>query len=175
MSLGKYRGKYVQEIVAGLVTVLDVVALYLLLPAVKQRFLLALWTGVLHMALPLIGFQLGDWAVSILLEWGEKISSILLFLIGLHILFSSQKRQISTLHPAILAFTASIDAFSVSVSFGMLNLHKYLFIFTAGIGSFLLSYISLTIARKTSSYRGTSINIIAGLSLITISIFTMIK
>lgn len=164
-----------QEVFAGIVTVLDVVALFLLLPAVKQRFLLALWTSILHMLFPIIGFQLGGWATSYLLQWGSWLSGILLFLIGLQILFSSQDSNMPTLHPAILALSASIDSFSVSVSFGMLSLNKYLFILTAGIGSFLLTYISLQIARKTRSFRGSMINIVSGLSLIILSIMTIIK
>lgn len=164
-----------QEIIAGLITVLDVAALYLLLPTVKHKFLLAFWTATLHMAFPFIGFLLGDWALTFLLNGGEILSAILLFSVGLQILLSSQNRQIPRIHPGILACTASIDAFSVSVSFGMLNLNKYLFILTAGISAFVLSYFSLLIAKKTYSLRGTTLNIIAGLSLIIISIFAIIK
>lgn len=164
-----------QEIFAGMVTVLDVVALFILLPVVKKRFLLALWTGVLHMLFPIIGFQLGGWATTYLLNWGILLSGILLFFIGLQILFSSPNYDSPTLHPAILALSASIDSFSVSVSFGMLNLNKYLFILTAGIGSFVLTYISLQIASKTRSFQSSPINIISGVSLIVLSIMTIIK
>lgn len=164
-----------QEIIAGVITVLDVVALYLLLPSVQQRFLLALWTSLLHMLFPVFGFELGGWAVSTLSEWGDWLSAILLFLIGLQILFSSHSQYMPTLHPAILALTASLDTFSVSISFGMLNLNKFLFIITAGIGAFVLSYLSLLIAQKTFSFQRFNINIISGLALIALSIITLLK
>lgn len=162
-----------QEIIAGIVTVLDVVALYLLLPSVQQRFLLALWTSFLHMLFPVFGFQLGDWAMALLVDWGHWISSTLLFFIGLQILVSSHNHYIPTIHPIILALTASLDTFSVSISFGMLNLNKVTFILTAGVGSFVLSYISLYIARKTTYFRGEAINYLSGLSLIILSILTI--
>ena len=164
-----------QEIIAGLVTVIDVVALYLLLPMVKQRLLLAIWTAILHMIFPLFGFWLGDWAVQIFTSWGQILSSILLFLIGLQILFSTRDIETPTLSPILLALVASIDAFSVSVSFGMLELQKHLFIFTAGLGALVLSYLSLVIASKTSSFRGTFFNYIAGLSLMAMSMYILFQ
>ena len=164
-----------QEIIAGIVTVLDVVALYLLLPSVQQRFALALWTAFLHMLFPVFGFQLGDWAMTLLIGWGQWISGTLLFFIGLQILFSAHNYYIPTMHPIILAVTASLDTFSVSISFGMLNLNKFTFILTAGIGAFVLSYVSLCIARKTFSFRGKIVNYLSGLSLIVLGIITILK
>lgn len=164
-----------QEIIAGFITVIDVVALFLLLPIVKKRFLLALWTGSLHMFFPLIGFQLGSWAMLYFLDWAKVLSSILLFLVGLQILLSAKKRQVPSIPPALLAITASIDTFSVSVSFGMLNLNTYLFVVSAGLGAFFLSYLSLLIAKKTRAYNGRILNVIAGVALITISIIAVFR
>lgn len=162
-----------QEVIAGFVTVIDVVALYLMLPMVKRRFLLALWTAILHMIFPLIGFWLGDWTLHLVMSWGGILSSILLFLVGLQILFSAHNVQTPTLHPVLLAFMASIDAFSVSVSFGMLELQKHLFIITAGCSTFILSYLSLLIASKIHAVRGIFFNYIAALSLIAMSLYIL--
>lgn len=161
-----------QEILTGLIVALDVVALYLLLPDVKQRFILSLWTAILHMIFPIIGFTLGRWMVHILLQWSNLISSILLFSIGLQLILSTKNRQIMAIPISILAITASLDTFSVSISFGMLNLQKFLFIFSAGLWTFVLSYISLQLARSRFSIKGDSLKWIAGLSLIVISIYT---
>lgn len=161
-----------QEILTGLIVALDVVALYLLLPDVKQRFILSLWTAILHMIFPIIGFTLGRWMVHILLQWSNLISSILLFSIGLQLILSTKNRQIMAIPISILAVTASLDTFSVSISFGMLNLQKFLFIFSAGLWTFVLSYISLQLARSRFSIKGDSLKWIAGLSLIVISIYT---
>ncbi|BDH60611.1 hypothetical protein MTP04_07410 [Lysinibacillus sp. PLM2] len=165
-----------QEILIGLIVALDVVALYLLLPTVKKRFLLAVWTALLHMIFPIIGFTLGSWMVQILMQWSNLISSILLFFIGLHLILSTQNRQIMPIPVPILAISASLDTFSVSISFGMLNLQKYLFIVSAGIWTFLLSYISLYIAKKGHrSFKGNSLKWIAGISLISFSIYAFMN
>ena len=162
----------VQEIITGLVVALDVVALYLLLPAVKQRFLLAFWTSLLHMIFPIIGFTLGSWMVQILLDWSTIISSALLFFIGLQLILSTRSEQAVAIPIAILAITASLDTFSVSISFGMLNLQKYVFVLSAGIWTFVLSYLSLTLARTGYSVKGDALKWIAGISLIVLSLYT---
>lgn len=157
----------------GLIMALDVVALYLLIPNVKKRFLLSMWTGMLHMIFPIIGFTLGSWMVHILMQWSTIVSSILLFFIGLQVILSTRNGQCLTVPIAILALTASLDSFSVSISFGMLNLQKYLFITSAGMWTFLLSYISLHVAKMGISLKGIPFKWIAGVSLILISIFTL--
>ena len=165
-----------QEILIGLIVALDVVALYLLLPSVKQRFLLALWTALLHMIFPIIGFTIGNMMVAFLTQWSNIISSILLFFIGLHLILSTQNRQINPIPVSILAISASLDTFSVSISFGMLNLQKYLFIVSAGIWTFFLSYISLTLARKGHrKYKGKSLKWVAGISLMVFSIYALLN
>lgn len=165
-----------QEILIGLIVALDVVALYLLLPTVKQRFFLSLWTALLHMIFPIIGFTIGSMMVALLMQWSNVISSIILFFIGLHLILSTQNRQINPIPVSILAISASLDTFSVSVSFGMLNLQKYLFIASAGIWTFFLSYISLTLARKGQrKYKGNSLKWIAGISLMLFSIYALVN
>ena len=163
-----------QEILTGLIVALDVVALYLLLPDVKQRFLLSVWTAFLHMIFPIIGFTLGSWMVHILLQWSNLVSSILLFSIGLQLILSTKNRQTMAIPITILAITARLDTFSVSISFGMLNLQKYLFIISAGVWTFVLSYISLYIAKSRLKIKGDALKWIAGLALIIISIYSFI-
>ena len=164
-----------QEIITGLIVALDVVALYLLLPNVKQRFILSLWTALLHMLFPIIGFSLGTLMVQVLLQWSNLISSILLFFIGLQLIMSTKNQGAIAIPVMILAITASLDTFSVSVSFGMLNLHKYLFVFSAGIWTFILSYLSLQLARTSKKIKVNGLKWIAGVSIILMSIFTLIQ
>lgn len=78
-----------------------------------------------------------------------------------------------TLPIGILAVASSLDTFSVSISFGMLNLQKYYFIASAGIWTFLLSYIALHAAKAGISLKSTPFKWIAGISLITISVYTL--
>lgn len=159
----------------GFVMALDVMTIYLLLPNVKQKFLLSLWTSLLHMIFPLIGFFVGQLILSILLQWSYLISSIFLFLLGLNVLLTKENKQAFQIPVIILAIYTSLDAFSVSVSFGMLNLTWYLFSFCSGIFSFILSYIALFIAGKSISLKGGLFRQITGWSLIAISLYTLFQ
>ncbi|MED3764161.1 manganese efflux pump MntP family protein [Ureibacillus terrenus] len=161
-----------QEIVSGLIVSLDVAALYLLVTEVKSRFLLSMWTAILHMVFPVIGFSLGNWMLHILLQWSGIVSSGLLFFIGLQILLSSKNPKYSV-PIGLLAVTASLDTFSVSISFGMLNLQKYYFILSSGIWTFIMSYLALHAAKTGIPIKNAPFKWIAGLSLITISIYTL--
>jgi len=143
-----------------------VIGLYVLLPNVKYRFFLSVWTAALHMLFPLLGFELGSYLMRFLLEWGQWISSILLFCMGLHLLLFSRKDEKVTISPILLAVTASLDTFSVSVSFGMLNLEKMVFIISAGVSALICSYGSLVIARKSQTLLGNKFQIITGIFFI---------
>lgn len=162
-----------QGILAGILTSVDVMGLYVLLPTVRYRLLLSVWTASLHMLFPLLGFELGNYIVRFLLDWGQWISSILLFCIGLQLLLFSNKNEKRTISPILLAVTASLDTFSVSVSFGMLNLEKTIFIMSAGASAFICSYIALTIARKNELFLGTNLQIFAGIVFIIMSILAL--
>ncbi|AHN20498.1 hypothetical protein FCT18_18440 [Lysinibacillus sphaericus] len=164
-----------QGILAGILTSVDVIGLFVLIPNVRYRLFLAVWTATLHMLFPLLGFELGSYLVRFLLEWGQWISSILLFSIGLHLLLSSHKNEKITISPVLLAVTASLDTFSVSVSFGMLNLEKTIFIISAGLSAFICSYGSLVLARRSQVFFGNKIQIIAGIIFIIMSILAIKK
>jgi len=162
-----------QGILAGILTSVDVVGLFVLVPNVKYRLFLAMWTATLHMLFPLLGFELGNYLVRFLLEWGHWISCILLFSIGLHLLLFSNKNEKITISPVLLAVTASLDTFSVSVSFGMLNLEKTIFIISAGLSAFICAYGALVIARRSQVFFGNKIQIIAGIVFIIMSILAL--
>ncbi|OEC00853.1 membrane protein [Lysinibacillus sphaericus] len=164
-----------QGILAGILTSVDVIGLFVLIPNVRYRLFLAVWTATLHMLFPLLGFELGSYLVRFLLEWGQWISSILLFSIGLHLLLSSHKNEKITISPVLLAVTASLDTFSVSVSFGMLNLEKTIFIISAGLSAFICSYGSLVLARRSQVFFGNKIQIIAGIIFIVMSLLAIKK
>lgn len=168
------EGRYLEEIIMGMVMSFDVVALYLLMPNVSQRFLLSLWTAILHMLFPLIGFYFGSWVGNMVTEWSGYISAILLFCIGLQLLLSSKDQRIPYISLPFLAVMTSLDTFSVSVSFGMLNLQEYLFILSAGIATFILSYVALVISKR-SFLNGSIFKIIAGIILIGMSILAVLR
>ena len=58
----------------------------------------------------------------------------MLSLIGLHILLSDSEQPsvVNKISPFFLALIVSIDAFGVSVTFGMMQLNKWLFVLASG-------------------------------------------
>lgn len=163
-----------QEIIAGVITALDVLALFLILPKVRFRFALSCWTAGLHVIFPLIGFYVGEWAAQYLITIAKMLSGALLSLIGLQLLLSARVKEPPNLSPILLAVTASLDTFSVSVSFGMLQLQKSLFIMSTGITTFIFSYIALSIKRKTPVNLGIMLQAIAGVALLLMGILSII-
>ncbi|ETT87208.1 manganese efflux pump [Viridibacillus sp. FSL R5-0477] len=163
-----------QEIIAGVITALDVLALFLILPKVRFRFALSCWTAGLHVIFPLIGFYVGEWAAQYLITIAKMLSGALLSLIGLQLLLSARVKEPPNLSPILLAVTASLDTFSVSVSFGMLQLQKSLFIMSTGITTFIFSYIALSIKRKTPVNLGIMLQVIAGVALLLMGILSII-
>jgi len=159
------------EIFAGFLTALDVVALYAVLPKIRFPLLLALWTGFLHMIFPLVGFLAGEWITGLLLEGGRWISSLLLFMTGVHLLLHQQKPTSVLLPPFLLAIVVSVDTFSVSLSFGMLQLQKWIFLFSAGVFAFVFSYFAL----KSTTIKGPILSRLAGVGLITLGLLTFLN
>lgn len=162
-----------QELVAGVVMSFDVVALFLIANNVKYKWLLACWTACLHMIFPLIGFYCGEWLGQVLVQWSNGISVLLLFFIGLQLLLSRKNEDFPARTLPIIAIFASFDTFSVSLSFGMLKLEKYIFIISAGFSTLVLSYIALVIAQKNTIFKQDWLKRMAGVLLIIMSILLL--
>ena len=159
------------EMFAGLLTALDVVALYSVLPKIRFPLILAIWTGILHMIFPLLGFLAGEWVTSFIVEGGRLISSVLLFLTGVHLCLYQQKPKTTIVPPMLLAIVVSLDTFSVSLSFGMLQLHKWFFLFSAGFFALSFSYVAL----KSKLIKGPLLTRISGVCLIMMGLLTLLN
>ena len=168
------KGDEVKEIIVGLMMGIDVLAIYVLLPFVKRKLLLSFWTAVLHIIFPLLGFVIGDILYNLLEQVAAILSIILLFCIGLQFLLTEDENDVD-INPLILAFSVSLDTFSVSVSFGMLNLQKQLFVLSSGISAFICSYSALTFSKKMIKLNRKYLNRIVGILLVTLSIWSYLN
>lgn len=164
-----------QEIVAGLMTAIDVAVIYALLPQMKGRLLLSIWTGILNILIPLAGFIAGEWSVHFLMDWSMWLSGILLALVGLHMMIHVENKPEPLVSPYILAFFVSLDTFSVSVSFGMLQLDKSVFVLSAGISACVLSYAALYLRTSIPLLRSSLLKPLAGLGLIIIGVLSFFR
>lgn len=161
--------------VAG-ITTLDILVIYVFLRVRGRKIILVMWTALLNMVLPFIGFLLGEFTTAFFADWSVLLSSLLLGLIGLHMLLedSDEQAKFLAIHPALIALVVSIDAFTVSVTFGMLQLNKMIFILSSGFFSFLFALIALYFQRKLRIKSGKRIRQFAGLSLLVIAVLSFI-
>lgn len=162
-----------QEPVAGLLTALDVAAVYTVLPLRRKRLLLAVWTGLLHMAFPVAGFVAGGAAAELMAGLGVYLSALMLILLGTHMMLSEEGADVK-MPPHLLAALLSIDSFSVSMSFGMLQLDMVRFILSAGISAFVLSCAALYIRGSVSLLGGRKLRVAGGIGLVIMGIIPLI-
>lgn len=166
------------ELFAAAMTTIDIIIVYAFLDVRKGRLLLAIWTAILNSVFPLIGFWAGEKTAILFSTWSGLLSGILLALIGLHMLLQeAEKIQTGTkgLSPLVIAFAVSLDTLSVSVSFGLLQLNRWLFIGASGIFALLFSYMTLVGRRYIRLKNGQSIKKMAGLAFILLGILSWLR
>lgn len=164
------------ELFIASVTTLDILVIYVLLEVRGRKIIFALWTAFLNMLLPLLGFVMGEFTTLIFSDWSMLLSGLLLALIGLHMLLEDVDEPSKMIHipPVILAFIVSIDAFSVSVTLGMLQFNKFLFIFASGIFSLVFSLVALYFQKKLNIKKGKRVRQFAGLVLMLMGIYSCV-
>ena len=162
------------ELFAASITTLDIIVVFALLEVKEGKFALAIWTSFLNMLLPLLGFITGEFSASFFSSFSNLLSGVLLGLIGLHMLLEDNNTRTTTrkLSPALIALAVSVDAFSVSVSFGMIHLNKTIFILASGIFALIFAYIALTFKSRLGIKSGKRIRQFAGVVLIIMGIIS---
>lgn len=164
------------EIIAAIITTVDIVIVYTVLQLRRGRLMIALWTTLLNMILPIIGFYMGEWTVHFFAGWSQLLSGVMLALIGLHILLDDGEQQsmVHKMSPFFLALIVSLDAFSVSVTFGMMQLNKWLYVFVSGFFAFIFSIVALLSTGRIRLINGTYIRRITGIIFIVIGVMSFI-
>lgn len=162
-----------REILAGALMSVDVLILFSLVPYRKQTFTLAVWVATLHMLFPFIGYYAGIIVQSYLQYASPYLSGVLLSLVGLHMILTQTPKQVPQFSPFLLAVAASIDTFSVSISFGMLKVEKLVFILSCGIFSFLAVLIAQKLVFKHTNRNNAFIMRCAGFLLLIMGLLTL--
>lgn len=161
-----------RELLAGALMSVDVLILFSLVSYRKQVVLLAIWTAVLHMIFPLIGYLAGTIVQQYLQHASPYLSAVLLTLVGLQMILTNSPKQLPLFSPFLIAVLASLDTFSVSISFGMLKLEKLLFIISSGFFSFIAVFIAQQIIFKHTFMNRSIIMKLAGILLILMGYLT---
>lgn len=162
-----------REILAGALMSVDVLILFSLVVYRKQIFTLAAWVASLHMLFPLIGYYAGVVVQNYLEYASPYLSGILLSLVGLQMILAQSPKQVPLLSPYLLAVFASLDTFSVSVSFGMLKLEKFVFILSAGFFSYIAVFIAQKVIFKHTFMNRAIIIRLAGVAILLMGILTL--
>ncbi|WP_225942098.1 manganese efflux pump MntP family protein [Sporosarcina limicola] len=165
------------ELFAAGITSIDVIVVYAFMNIRKGKLILALWTSFLNMTLPFLGFITGELSTHLFTAWSGLLSGVLLALIGIHMLLQDSDTNSASkqLHPFLIALAVSLDNFSVSVSFGMLQLDKTLFIAASGLFTLVLSYSALLFKSRLGLKAGNTIRRFAGLALITMGVMSCFR
>lgn len=161
--------------IAG-VTTLDILVIYVLIRVRGRKIVFACWTAFLNMLLPLLGFMMGELTTIIFSDWSTLLSGLLLGLIGLHMLLEDVDAPSKMLKvpPIFLALIVSIDAFSVSVTLGMLQFNKFIFVIASGIFSLFFSLVALYFQKKLNIKKGKRIRQFAGLALLVMGAYACV-
>ena len=162
-----------REILAGVLMSVDVLILFSLVPYRKQVLTIAAWVASLHMLFPLIGYYAGIVVQNYLQHASPYLSGVLLSLVGLQMIITQSPKQVPLLSPYLLAIVASIDTFSVSISFGMLKVEKLIFILSSGIFSFLGVFIAQKFIFKHTFMDRAIIMRLAGLVILIMGVLTL--
>lgn len=167
-------GFCMEELIAAAVTTIDIFVVYVFLQVRRRKMLFVFWTAFLNCLLPFLGFMLGELSTVLFADWSILLSGILLSLIGLHMLLQEDDdhSKMLTVPPALIALIVSIDAFSVSVTLGMLQLNRLLFILASGIFSFVFALVALYFQKKLRITSGKRVRQFAGLSLFVIGVLS---
>lgn len=134
----------------------------------KHIALIGIVIGLFHILMPFIGIVLGHVISGQIGNYATLVGGLLLFGIGAQMLFSvfnSQKKRL--IQPIgiglfILAFSVSIDSFSVGLSLGISGVKTALALFMFGLASMILTWGGMLIGRKVHGLIGAYSEILGG-------------
>jgi manganese efflux pump family protein len=146
--------------------------------AMRIAFSLAFFQALM----PLIGWFAGKRISSYLSDYDHWIAFGLLLIIGLKMMWESQKPEESkTFNPLNLWFilyvsiATSIDALIVGVSFAFLKIDIFKSILIIGIVTFIISMLGIFFGKKAGAHLGKKMEILGGIILIIIGIKILIE
>lgn len=134
----------------------------------KRILWISLVIGAFHIIMPFFGMLLGKLAATPFENYAQLISALLLVFIGAQMFFGAFTTERKLLiQPvgiglAILAFTVSIDSFTVGIGLGMANVTIALALILFGVSSATLTCLALLIGRRVQGYLGKYSELLGG-------------
>lgn len=170
--LGNYSGELLSLIFMAQALGLDAFSVCLGLGMQRLRLKRILWIsiviGAFHVFMPFIGIILGKMISAPLESYTQLVSGIVLFFIGAQMFFGAFTAEKKLLVApvgfglALLAFTVSIDSFTVGFGLGISGVRIALALFLFGISSAILACLALLIGRKIQGFLGRYSELLGG-------------
>lgn len=128
--------------------------------------------GLFHIIMPILGIAVGAYLSDLIGDIAVSIGGGVLMLLGAHMLWNGfgkgdHKSVLRTTGFGLLlfAFSVSLDALTVGVSFGLMEVNKILAISLFGLMGAAMSYCGLLLGRSVGGWLGEYSEIIGGLIL----------
>ncbi len=160
-----YAGQFVTLLIFAMALGLDAFSLGLGIGLKGVRFRdiakLVVVIGLFHVLMPIGGMLTGHLVSDLLGEVAQTVAGILLLMLGGHMIYSSFRGDDvqsfdhrSALGLLILAFSISIDAFSVGLTLGMFSASFWMTITMFGLAGALMSMFGLLLGKRVSGKMG---------------------
>ena len=137
--------------------------------------------GLFHMIMPIGGMLMGKMMSSVLGEWAVLGAGLLLILLGVHMIINSFKKDEAPMFNyhsfwglLLLAFSVSVDSFSVGITLGMFQLPLWLTVLLFGCFGAGMSMLGLTVGRRVGHTLGDYGELLGGIILIVFGVYFVV-
>ena len=144
--------------------------------------IISTYFSVFQMAMPVIGYILGNIFKDFMYKIDHWIAFFLLLIIGINMIKESLNKDNKTENDLIdfktlfpLAVATSIDALAVGITLSVLKVNLFTAIALIGIITYILSIIGVIIGNKIGNKLSTLAELFGGVILITIGIKILIE
>ncbi|MFC4024957.1 manganese efflux pump MntP family protein [Oceanobacillus longus] len=134
----------------------------------KRIAIIGLVIGIFHIIMPFLGILLGKAISNQIGELTTLAGGVLLFVIGAQMFFSAFNHEVkSRVLPVgagliLIAFSVSIDSFTVGLGLGISGVKIFLTLFLFGAASCTLTWLGMLLGRKVHGYLGTYSELLGG-------------
>ncbi|MBP2076228.1 manganese efflux pump MntP family protein [Oceanobacillus polygoni] len=178
-----FSGEIVSLFVVAIAIGMDAFSISLGLGLVKLRLkriaFVGMTIGIFHIIMPFFGMVLGKAISEQIGDLTTLASGALLFFIGAQMFFSAfsheaQKRmQPVGLSLLLIAFTVSLDSFTVGLGLGISGVRVILTLILFGVASAFLACLGMLLGRKVQGYLGVYSELLAGSILCCFGIYML--
>ncbi|MBP2258975.1 manganese efflux pump MntP [Virgibacillus alimentarius] len=135
--------------------------------------------GIFHVIMPFIGIALGQVVSNQIGHYTQFVGGLLLAGIGAQMFFFAFNHEVKKISQPVgaglifLAFTVSIDSFSVGLSLGISGVKTALTLFLFGSISTILTWLGMMLGRKVKGVLGAYSELLGGSILFSFGIYLL--